>query len=290
MVSFIYGIAFIMQKDIVEKLEFILQELPLRNYYCPDGSACPPDISHGRKSDRLLIVLSGCKNEQMGFNGERRTVQLQAGDFYVIGKGVWERCAFDTAHELFCIVPLAEYLRQVWYPILKPRLPNSLWPEHYALHTRRVPDCLLSTFAVLKSPEAAENPEIARAAAYLAVEIALTEAKSNLPPVNHPCSIFDELQDFVMLNFSRRISRLEIARSFRLSESYVSTLFRKYAGCSFSCYLDRCRLDHAKKLLRETELPIKEIAPMCGYENYVYFVRRFRELTGTPPGRYRGAK
>ncbi len=93
-----------------------------------------------------------------------------------------------------------------------------------------------------------------------------------------------------MLNFSRRISRLEIARSFRLSESYVSTLFRKYAGCSFSCYLDRCRLDHAKKLLRATELPIKEIAPMCGYENYVYFVRRFRELTGTPPGRYRGAK
>ena len=34
-------------------------------------------------------------------------------------------------------------------------------------------------------------------------------------------------------------------------------------------------------------LPVKAVAEQCGFSGEVYFIRRFRELHGRPPGRYR---
>ena len=58
-------------------------------------------------------------------------------------------------------------------------------------------------------------------------------------------------------------------------------------GCGVQEYIEARRFGMARRLLRTTELPVKTVAEHCGFSGEVYFIRRFRELHGRPPGRYR---
>jgi AraC-like DNA-binding protein len=51
--------------------------------------------------------------------------------------------------------------------------------------------------------------------------------------------------------------------------------------------LTELRLNHAKRLLRETSLPIAEVAAASGYSEVSYFGRRFRIEVGCTPSEYR---
>ncbi|MFD1406247.1 helix-turn-helix domain-containing protein [Robinsoniella peoriensis] len=53
-------------------------------------------------------------------------------------------------------------------------------------------------------------------------------------------------------------------------------------------YLLRLRIDEAKKLLLEhSDLSVKQISTLVGYEDQHYFSRFFKELTGVSPSDYR---
>lgn len=52
-------------------------------------------------------------------------------------------------------------------------------------------------------------------------------------------------------------------------------------------YRDRLRLREARRLLAETERDVQEVAAACGYDDPLYFSRRFRAATGCSPRAYR---
>jgi len=58
-------------------------------------------------------------------------------------------------------------------------------------------------------------------------------------------------------------------------------------GTRYSEVLDRARATLARKLLRESTLPIAEIAARVGFSDVAPFTRAFRRWTGTPPGAFR---
>jgi AraC-like DNA-binding protein len=63
--------------------------------------------------------------------------------------------------------------------------------------------------------------------------------------------------------------------------------FHKATGMSPHDYLLSRRMQEAKQLLYETELPIKEIARRLGYRDVYYFTRQFARRAGSSPARYR---
>lgn len=75
----------------------------------------------------------------------------------------------------------------------------------------------------------------------------------------------------------------------KLGISYVHFIrrFKRITGIAPSEYLARIRLERAKGFLAKTEIPIKEIAPKCGYENEYYFSNVFKKYTGMPPSEFR---
>jgi AraC-like DNA-binding protein/ligand-binding sensor protein len=99
--------------------------------------------------------------------------------------------------------------------------------------------------------------------------------------------IIARAQLFIRSNYQRDIDLRVVAKAVYLSPSYFSSLFKRVTGFSFSEYLSHVRLEEAKRLLRETDLPIKEIVPRIGFEEYNYFNRAFKRLAGVPPARYR---
>lgn len=72
-----------------------------------------------------------------------------------------------------------------------------------------------------------------------------------------------------------------------VKSSYLSTLFKKEMGMPLTEYVNRCRVEHAQKLLIGTNMPIKTIAIQCGISDVYHFNRLFKQITGTSPGNYR---
>jgi two-component system response regulator YesN len=72
-----------------------------------------------------------------------------------------------------------------------------------------------------------------------------------------------------------------------MNESYLSDLFKKETGSSFSSYLSNVRIDQSKDLLRQVDLKTQDIAEMVGYNNSRYFIKVFKKNTGMTPSEYR---
>lgn len=86
---------------------------------------------------------------------------------------------------------------------------------------------------------------------------------------------------------SGKLGQTDVADYAKMSRSYFSQCFAKFAGETFGVLLRRMRIDRAKTLLRETNTPVYEIATLVGFEDDKYFSKLFRELVGRLPSEYR---
>ncbi|WP_046113696.1 AraC family transcriptional regulator [Aquincola tertiaricarbonis] len=84
------------------------------------------------------------------------------------------------------------------------------------------------------------------------------------------------------------LSRL--AREVQLSDSHFSRCFKKSTGFSPSQYLTRLRMERARRLLRETEMPIVEVGLEVGYASPSHFAQVFRKEVGVLPSDYRSVR
>jgi len=94
-------------------------------------------------------------------------------------------------------------------------------------------------------------------------------------------------ENFILENFTRKISLKEIAGIAGLSPPYFSTIFKEEMGENLSKYLNRLRVEKASRLLLETEMSLSEIAACCCFEDQSWFSKIFKAYTGISPGKYR---
>ena len=109
----------------------------------------------------------------------------------------------------------------------------------------------------------------------------------NLKNVSRYSSTIQRVIDHISSSFRSNISLGSIARRFNVSPSYLSTLFKKEIGITFSEYIMEKRLTFAKELLLRTNLPINVIASECGIADNNYFARVFKAKTGVTPAQFR---
>jgi len=97
-------------------------------------------------------------------------------------------------------------------------------------------------------------------------------------------AFFSSIRRHVEARYSEPLNLADLSRSFRISASYLSKLFRKHAGASFGEFLAAVRIDAAKRLIRASpQLPLKEVAEQVGYSDPFYFSRVFKSIAGLPP-------
>ena len=78
-----------------------------------------------------------------------------------------------------------------------------------------------------------------------------------------------------------------VARQAGLSESHFCRLFKDSAGLTLTDYVNRCRIDWAKRELLKPEARISEIAFLIGYQSLSQFNRSFARIVGLSPTLYR---
>lgn len=99
--------------------------------------------------------------------------------------------------------------------------------------------------------------------------------------------IIAEAKRYIESNFDKQLKLRDIAESVHLSEIYFHNIFTESIGISPHQYLIDCRIENAKKLLWNTEIPICEVAEKTGFGCQQYLNKVFKKETGTTPAFYR---
>lgn len=95
---------------------------------------------------------------------------------------------------------------------------------------------------------------------------------------------------FIHSRYAEKITLAQLAACANLSERETLRCFKRGLRQSPMEYLTAYRLNAAKKLLEETDMPMTEIAFRCGFSDAAYFSKMFHRETGLPPKAYRQTK
>ncbi len=103
----------------------------------------------------------------------------------------------------------------------------------------------------------------------------------------HTSGVVKQAIAYFHQNYTRPISRWEIAEAVGVSEDYLSRVFNRELNISPWDYLNRFRVLQSKRLLLNTTDTIGMIAHQVGFKDQAYFSRVFRKVTGTSPQAFR---
>ena len=92
---------------------------------------------------------------------------------------------------------------------------------------------------------------------------------------------------FMQENIENRITLQDVLDYIGYSQSHFSSLFKKRTGESPIAYFNHLKIEHACRLLKETDLKINQICFKIGIEDSFYFSRLFSKAMGMSPTEYR---
>jgi AraC-like DNA-binding protein len=88
-------------------------------------------------------------------------------------------------------------------------------------------------------------------------------------------------------NIHRNVTLAELSRVANKSVSSLSRTFVAETGVAPHQYLIQLRVTKAKALLQTTDIPLIDVADLCGFSHVEHLARIFKRHTGTTPGAYR---
>ena len=108
-------------------------------------------------------------------------------------------------------------------------------------------------------------------------------AVSEPSSINSERQLIGRIKEYVNNNYHRDIGVAPIAFHFNLSPNYCGALFKKKAGKGLAKYIIETRLHKAQELLINSNLKIREVSSMCGFQSHNYFSKLFKQNFGVSP-------
>lgn len=99
-------------------------------------------------------------------------------------------------------------------------------------------------------------------------------------------SITSKSTKYISQNIGAKLSVADIAKNVHVSQSYLSTLFKKNMNMTIIDYINKYRMDKSKVLIKTTGHNFTEIADMLGFTSIHYFSRQFKAYFGITPSEY----
>lgn len=97
----------------------------------------------------------------------------------------------------------------------------------------------------------------------------------------------EEAAAYIYHHFREPLTLELVADRVHMSPTYFSRRFKKLTGFGYKEYLNYVRLKEAARMLLETELPVMDIAQLCGFSDGNYFGDLFKKEKGISPRMYR---
>ena len=88
-------------------------------------------------------------------------------------------------------------------------------------------------------------------------------------------------------NYTSKIKIPDLAKMEKMCMTLYNKTFKEQMGMSPTAYIMKLRIDNACELLQNTDLSIKEIGVLCGYDDSNFFRKTFKKLKKIAPLEYR---
>lgn len=98
--------------------------------------------------------------------------------------------------------------------------------------------------------------------------------------------IVREAKKYIREHVYENISLKEISQALFISAGYLSTTFSKYEPIGVANYINKIKIEEARRLLMKQRLKVYEVAFQLKYENAGYFAKVFKKYTGCTPKEY----
>ena len=102
-----------------------------------------------------------------------------------------------------------------------------------------------------------------------------------------PLNNLKKVIEYIHINYSQLISLQTLSDICFMSPNYFCHYFKQKIGKTPIHFINEYRIEKACELLLESSLPISEISLSVGFDNFSYFIRKFREYKGVTPKKYR---
>ncbi len=109
----------------------------------------------------------------------------------------------------------------------------------------------------------------------------------SLFPKNKPKCLVEKARQFMKVNYAKMHDQRDLGRECGVDINYLNILFTKETGKTLYKYLTDVRMERAKYLLEEKNMPIVEIASSVGYPNGNSFTRAFVKYARQTPTSFR---
>ncbi|MGT2753877.1 response regulator transcription factor [Streptococcus ovis] len=100
-------------------------------------------------------------------------------------------------------------------------------------------------------------------------------------------SVSKVITDYIDHHFSEELNRKFLSDLVFISPDHLARLFKQETGKTLINYITDKRIEEAKKLLSASQATVYLIADQVGYDNYSYFSKIFKKMTGLTPLEYR---
>ena len=245
---------------------------------------------HDHSACELTLILSGCGQRYVADSLER----YAPGDLVLLGPNVPHTWASDPR-------PPTDQ-RAVVIQFETHFLGRSFWLAPEWQPVRRMIDRAARGLAFEQATAVQETvtalPEAepaARLLGLLEALVALSErparplasARSRGQLSASVAHRLDKVCGYLSTHFSEPIQQKQVADLAGMHPAAFSRFFKRATGRTMSQHVTALRLDHAARLLAETDLSVLEVAAESGFENLSYFHRLFRQSHGHSPRRYR---
>lgn len=248
--------------------------------YTSGYEECEPDHAYGpavRKSYMIHYITYG----EGVFKVHDHTYHLKKGDAFLIrpGEVIYYQADHDDPWQYAWIgmqgVQISHYLKRtqlVHSPIIHYDQDDALTFLYLAVNR--------AYHLPLSIRDLSLNSALYRFLAFLVEKFPNNTVKTNEDYV-------ENIMKYCLVHLDQPIKVEDIARHFGLNRSYISRLFKEKTQMSLKSYLILIKMTEAKRLLKETDLPIGVIALSLGYEDALYFSRVFKQHVSLSPLGYR---
>jgi len=92
---------------------------------------------------------------------------------------------------------------------------------------------------------------------------------------------------YVKKNFANKIALADVAKQVNMGEESFSRFFSRVVRKPFFYFLNEHRINHACRLLQETDKNVAQICFTSGFESLPFFFRQFKKMKNCTPKKYR---
>jgi AraC-like DNA-binding protein len=102
-------------------------------------------------------------------------------------------------------------------------------------------------------------------------------------PRSEVVRVIEHLADHI----AEPLSLTRAAEIAHMHPQYLSNLFKYETGVGYADFVCLMRIEHAQRLLSETDMNLREISEASGFSDVAYFCRKFKQKTALTAGQWR---